>query len=537
MAGYCINYKYLITNLFIKIFFLINPDKKLIYIKILYQFLYIFTIGMVIFPLPEIDNQIINLLHIGELLKLTECHKVSHIKITNSMVYKSAKQFYGSPELIEYKNSNKSVVQQYFLAACRQGKFEIIRYLFEKYNFSNILELGYEEILKTNNIKLINQYCQIFGYQDSPNPDMRWFLFPAVIDYIYGPNYLSCNLENFKNAIQSSNWELTSYIYNRLEKSTVNNKYIYWLIYNNITIDRVKWLINNCKIDISINYYYGGYPYILLYYNYKYNSRTNLIPVEKFLLIFGIIIFEDKDPSLLSQLIPIKNQIDQHIINNCITDARIWLKWKLVIYLINNFCVGNRCLNYMWVFHYCEPELLDCFLEKIGPNISELTQEPLIIELCYNQPLTEILISKKLLSKIKFPEDIFNHALTANNHQMLKFILENKKLDISRIKYISRIRNPKILEYFLEIGLLNFKDIKKYFIKDIFASYIYKTELLPIVLKEIKKAGYNMGRYDISYLFYLACAVSKNQAKLVYDYYKNSIILNTEQIIWLGIKY
>ena len=65
-------------------------------------------------------------------------------------------------------------------------------------------------------------------------------------------------------------------------------------------------------------------------------------------------------------------------------------------------------------------------------------------------------------------------------------------------------------------------------------AYIYRTDLLAIIIREIKKAGYKP-EFDINQLFQLACTVSKKQAKLVYDNYKQFICLDKNQIIWLDI--
>ena len=490
----------------------------------------------IIYPLLEIDNQIINLFHIGELIQLSKCNKAANQKITNFKIYISAKQFYTNfYKIADNKINCCPLYTQYFLAACYQGKFEIIRYLFEKYNLTSMLDNGYDRILRTNNISLIKQYRLEIGVP-SPYPYIRWFLSPAVIDYIYGPNYLPCSWDNFLSAMGHQNWKLMTYIYfhNKYNLDLFNLDCIYYLLSRPCTIGGLKWLINNCKIDASINKYFEDHQFIWMYYNSKYNKAIYSNPDEKFLIIFGRIILEDLEPDILSELLPIKNQIDQHIIRNHINQAKLWQKFELVQYLIRYFIIDYKSLNYMHLLAYSEPGLINCILEKMGPDISKLFEKPQIFQLCYNKLLIEILFTKKPPLKIKFTEDIFIHAIVCDSYQMLKFILANSELDLSKIKnslYNINIRGPEAVRFLLDIGVFNFEDIKKLCISDL---WVLQTDLLFLVLQEIKKAEFKLD-INITYLFGRICEISKTQAKIFYEDHKQFIKLNKNQKIWLGL--
>lgn len=489
----------------------------------------------IIYPLPEIDIQIINLLHIGELIRLSECNKISNKKIINLPVYISAKQFFNSPTgyTIGYP-----MFQQYFLAACRVGKFEIIRYLSEKYIFDiKILDLAYYQILKNGNISLIKKFSREFGNQKISKSNI-WVLSPKVINYIYGPNYIACSLNNFKIALLEENWELLSYIYIRMEK--INMHTIYDLLCNGSTYGRLKWLINNYEIDISINNYLISEPYFWLYYNSKHNKQPiNLNPLNQFLILFGKIIFEDRDPNLLSELFPIKNQIDQNIIYTYINRALSYVgNLDLAQYLMLYFITDPRNLNRL-SYLCCKMELTDWFLEKLGDNIPILFEDPHIYGLCSNSQLTNKLIATNKMPTTIITEDYFLTAANQDNIQLVKFIIGNSKWDIQVIKgYLinawAMVIGTETVEYMLEIGVFDFQDIERIFVDNIYQEHIYRSDLLALVLREIKKANY-ISHFDVNKLFQLTCSYSKNQAKLIYDNYKQYIQLDKNQEIWLGI--
>ena len=488
-------------------------------------------------PLPDIDNLIINLLHIGSLIQLSRTNKFIHNKISNSPAYISAKQFYLD---LTRTNHYFFVFEKYFLTACRQGKLEIIRYLSEKYNLSRLLKLGYEEILRTNNMPIIQQYSREFGSAKpaSLNPDIKWILWPDTFDFffVFGLDNLPCTKENFEKALNYENLDLLTYIYSHNKFTNIE---IYCLIRDRITPGRLKWLINNCKIDLTINKYIGQQqPYIWLYYNSKYNGAIYLNPTDQFLIIFGKIILEDGNPELLAELIPIKNQIDQDIIYSYAFKAKIWRQSNLLCYLTQYFLTDNSILTSLWYYPFSKPEVSEWFFEKITEGlIGKIFEDPIIIELSVNKNLTEKLILKNKMSKSILAEHILSSAANAGNHLLVKYILDNSKLDFSKIRYYlnnSIITDAKTVEILLEYGLLDSAYIKKIFVEHINQGYIYQTELLTIVLSEIKKNGYKL-EIDINYLFRLASTVSKKQAQLVYDYYKKFIHLDKNKIIWLGI--
>ena len=121
---------------------------------------------------------------------------------------------------------------------------------------------------------------------------------------------------------------------------------------------------------------------------------------------------------------------------------------------------------------------------------------------------------------------------------MLKYILANKKLDLLKIK--KNLNSHEVLgvettEILLELGLFDSEYIKDCFVPDIFADAIYQTDMLALIIREIKKAKFEIS-IDINKLFKFVCAVSKKQARLVYDNYNHLINLDKNQRIWLGYK-
>ena len=482
--------------------------------------------NMAIYPIPDIDNQIIKLLHIGELIQLSETSKLGNQKIINLDSYKSAKLFYNNKhdKFIGY-----SVFQKYFLAACGLGLFEIIRYLFEKYIFDvTILKKGYEEILKTNNLNIIQQFSCEFGSRppETLDPFIKWYLSPNIIEYIFGPNNISCSRWEFEIASLFGNLELMTYIYSK-------SNFPMDFIYSKINLDKysnpqIKWLINNCKIDSTINQYISIYPFIWPYYNSKNNGIIYSNPDDQFLIIFGQIIFENQNPILFDKLLP--NKINQKIISDYIDISYWWQKYDLAIYLIKNFLVDQYIFTTYYICGYTHPEILNCLLDKFDNYPQALS----LYELCDNKLLTEILITRKKIPKTILTESAFVMAANSNNHVLLKFILENNKLDLSKIKYnLNKTATAKTAEILIETGIFDFKYIKIRYLDNIDQEWVYGTDLLWLVISEIKKSKYKP-EIDLQKLFNLTCTISKNQAKLVYKNYKEFIQLTKNQMVWLG---
>ena len=513
-------------------------------------------IDTIIYPLLEIDNQIINLLHIGSILQLSQSNRAAKKKIINSQKYISARQFYNnqkncladinSQKYISarqfYNNQKNSyfcnfcIVENYFFAACQQGKLEIIRYLAEKYDYSPVVfKIGYEEILTTNNVPLIKQFSREFG-NISPgnlNSDIKWSLLPNTYDYIFGLDNLPCDSNSLDTAMSYGNSELVSYIYNH-GKSNIPMHKFYYLFTGYWNIGQLKWIVNNIKIDVTITNYFNHFPFVWLYYNSKYNGKIYSNPTDQFLIIFSLIIFEDKSLDILSELFPVKNQIDQEIIYNCIATTGVWRKLDLAKYLVQQFLIDQNRISIL-CFYQTDSELMDCLLEKLD-NYSGLAGEPT------NKFFSNKLLTEKLIAKNQIPKSILNEkgfitAAIENNLRLLKYILENSKLDIPEIKNgFSNIliTDAKIVEFLLEIGLIDFQYIKKWYISKIYQDYICRTELLSLIISEAKKARYKLN-IDKNYLFQLASKASKKQAQLVYDNFKEFIHLDKNSIVWLGI--
>ena len=485
--------------------------------------------------IPDIENQIINLLHIGELIRLSNCNQAAYQKIINYLPYKSAKQFYNNLDLGKYKFF--AVFQKYFLLACRKGQFKIIRYLLEKYDLDNILMAGYEETLRSNNINFVQEFSRQFGNFnfDSLSPNLIWELSPNIIDFVYGLNNLVCNQKSLEMVTSLDNFDLMVYINSRVNipvdlTDSLINKYLYsldqikWLL-NNFkylySLDQIKWLLNNFKIYSSINFG-ESYCFIWPYYNSKYNGAIYSDTNSQFLIIFGKINIEDGPINLLENLIPIKNQISQELISACVSFAGWWQKLDLAQYLIKYFLTDRLII-------------LNLFFTRPGP---ELFQDPIIYGILVSPILSEKLVSRNQMAKSIWTEKQFILAAGYNNHYLLKFILENTKLDFIKIKkmfdYIF-IRNnalAKTIDILINLDLINYENIKNHFIKNIYQDFIYQTDMLALVIREIKKADHKF-EFDINKLFGLACTVSKNQAKLVYDNYHPLIYLDKNQMVWL----
>ena len=485
--------------------------------------------------IPDIEDQIIKLLHIGELIRLSSCCQLAYKKIINYLPYKSAKQFYNNLDL-PYYQYRVPVFEQYFLAACRQGKFEIIKYLLEKYNLKNMLKKGYKEILKTNNIIFIQQFSQEFRQVNFKSVGSRkiYQLSPNIIEFIYGLDNFTCNQAGWQAAVEYNNYELMTYIYTRANilisaKSSIN--IIYATICSHAdAINRLKWLITNCKIDSRISLYFGTfYNFAWLYYDSKYNRTKYSDLTDQFLIKYGKIYFEDGQLSLLDNLFP--NQIDQLQIFGCIQVAMWSEKLDICQYLIQNFLMdSNYIINLL--INRPRPILFDCLLDKLNGNLSELFKE--IYGLSADILLTEKLIARNQIGYLACTEENFILAANNGNHVILKYIFENSKLDLLKIKKklptTTSLMGSKTIEFLMELGLFNFENIKKYLIPHIFAGYIYRTDLLPLIIREIKKAKYEP-EFDINKLFWLASTVSKKQAKLVYDNW--FINLDKNQMVWL----
>ena len=496
--------------------------------------------------IPDIEDQIINLLHIGDIIQLSVVNQAANQKIINYLPYKSAKQFYNTVQLSDYNSEYTGykyyTYWKYCFAACRKGDLEIIRYLFQKYYLNtNILKIAYEEILKTNNINIIQEFSRQFAKYNLKSllsHNIQWYLSLDIIKQIDNINIIPISIAAWEKAHYFRNYDLMAYIYKNTN-IPLDRVYFMYAGHEN-SIDQLKWLVNNCKIDSRINNYFNGtiYSFIWPYYNSKYNGEIYSNPADQFLIILGKIILEDNNINLLEDIIPFKNQLDQAIIYHCIQTIEWWeQKLDLGQYLIQNFITDN---NYIINLLTCQPklELVDNLLEKLD-NYSILFQEPAIYDLLADLVLTSKLISRKLIPISICTEGNFTTAASHNNHLILKYILEkkNKKLDLPKIKNILKyikITGSETIIILFEAGLFDCENIKRIYIPDIYQEYIYGTDLLALIIREIKKSDYKF-EFDINKLFKFACSASKKQAKLIYDNYKQFIHLNKNQMVWLGI--
>ena len=478
--------------------------------------------------IPDIENQIIKLLHIGEILQYARTCKSANQKIINLDCYKWAKLFYNINSV--YIPRDYAVYEQYFLNACKAGLLEIIRYLFEKYDLTNILKRGYEEILKTNNLKLIQNFSREFGSYnpESLDPYIRASLSPRIIEYIFGPNIIIFNQTDFIIACKSNNFELITNIYSNFSLD---------FVYSEIrSIKESRWLINNCKIDSTVIKYSNISPFIWLYYDSKNNGTKYSNPDDQFLIILGKIIFENKNPSLLEELFPVKNQLDQPTIAFIIDYLYCEREYNLTKYLIKYFLENQKFLSDLCGYFRIS-DILDCLLEKLGNNLEFLPDK-----LYSNKFLIEKLIIKNKIPNKILTQEALIAAANTNNHPLLKYILEKGWLNLSKKNKIKikkelklfTITTAKTVEILIHADLFDFEDIKEGYINNIFQDWVYGTDLLAIILREIKKSDYKLD-INLQKLFNLTCTISKNQAELLLENHRDFIQLTKNQMVWLGI--
>lgn len=496
----------------------------------------------IIFDLPEIDDYIISFLQLDSLINLSQTSKFSYHKITKFTKYIESKKFYQNFDIIvKYEKLDIYVFIDYYLEACSQSNIYIISYLSNKYDLSTYKIDGFINILENNNINSISWFCKEYNLLLSKN-DLKLIKFGGLkletiqflINYFKLDLNLFISISIFTDACHAGNLPLIQHI---AEKIIIPEDTIIYILDTILKtrLDLLKWFyyyfenpkIKSCIFQRFSNHKFGEIikkyildkqiidPNDLLIIEFIKGHKTNMINILKNNYNFNLNILEYIFYKLFPLNLEILELICQKIDFKTIQQIILYLGYydgDRIDFLANKYGLNNLVMNSE--FRYYSPILYKYMLEN-----------------------------KNIFLISNYQYDLFRDACYKNNKDIIKWMLSiNPKL-LELFLYGSDYENNiSILNLdmipLLELGLINFDYIVKNIYTQFDGSFYYKHQkyLFPLLFEIAHKNNYNLEKHiKIGDLFTIACYLSKDYAKSLYEYYKIKIDKSNIKI-WLNLE-
>lgn len=500
-----------------------------------------------IFLLPEIDKIIFKLLDIRDLINLLLTNKNNKKIIELTKKYFKPKQFYiyDYDKIKSCKNDRfftANIYQKYFCVACCYGEKYTIKYLSQKYIFSDQYYwwIYINFLLETGNLKII-----------------EWF-HNKYISKIYSNNLQTYNLGNYKlniikflikqynldikiiigddiyRAVITKNLDFLNYFYDKINKECLSRT-----IFFDSNYELINWFLNTYDLDIDdLKKQRSDYNTSMIALN-LIDKKLNISQdynLEQKILLNSIYICKTNSQDNYSELSYLLSpQIESHLKVRLIFMALTRNNFKF----LNLICSKLNIRKYMIIsnLYACDdPILLDYLVCKYNLKFEEII-------IAFSKNNLELI--KKYYIKFGMPISfkISKFICQFGDLELFKLLIENNKINFLKIIkddfqniIFEFINSEKLLLYLLESNIIN---LDKYypFSKTIFDNtcYFIQSSLMDLdIFEYIKKNNFNFEKLDMNIIFIKSCEKSLEFAKFIYNNFNIAIIADNNIKIWLS---